>query len=274
MIILALLIAFSATTCPAQEKKSEDELTGEISLSVLSAYVSRGQELSRNSVVMQPSMTLNYKGLAINYWGNLDMKPYSVTDADYSAKYNETDITLSYTKKFNILQVTPGYIYYALGAPYSGAPAPLDSQELFITLQLDTILSPSFTIYKEIAHYNQWYLLLNLSHTFQLNKFVSLKLSAQASYLKSDNAETFPRYDSNANPTSDKYNNFHDGTFSLCLPITTYKTFTITPTVSYTFPLCNDAEYEMKGRGMKGAVNPADKDSSFFYGGITFSYTF
>jgi hypothetical protein len=225
-------------------------------------------------MVLQPSVTLNYKGFAINYWGNLDAKPYSVTNDNYAAKYNETDLTLSYTKKFGILQVTPGYIYYAYGAPNSDAPTPLDSQELFITLQLDTILSPTLTIYKEIAHYNQWYILLTVAHTFPLSKTVGLKLTAQASYLKSENAETFPRYDSNALPTADKYNNFHDGTISLCLPIAAYKTLTITPTISYTFPLGNDAEYEMKGRGLKGMTNPADKDSSFFYGGITFSYAF
>lgn len=280
VVLLLLIIAVLPLTSlaeeqnPVEQKQEGDKLTGEIAVSVLSAYISRGQELSRNSIVVQPSVTLNYKGFSINYWGNLDTKPYSATDINYSAKYTETDIALFYTKKFGILQVTPGYIYYAYSAPNSDASAPLDSQELFITLQLDTLLSPSLTIYKDIAHYNQWYFLLGIAHTFQLSKIVGLKLSAQASYLKSENAETYPRYDSNAQPTTDKFNNFHDGTISLCLPITVYKTFVIIPTVSYVFPLSDDARYEMKGYGLKGTANPADKDSSFFYGGVTFSYTF
>ena len=274
LIIAALPVASWAEVEKPVEQKQEDTITGELALSVLSAYIYRGVELSLNSIVVQPSLTLNYQGFAINYWGNLDTKPYSITATSYSAKYNENDITLSYTKKIGILQVTPGYIYYALGAPNSDASKPLDSQELFITLQLDTLLSPAFTIYKEIAHYNQWYFLFSIAHTFQLSKIAGLKLSAQASYLKSENVETFPKYDNNAQPAVDKFNNFHDGTISLCLPIAAYKTLTITPTISYTFPLSNDARYEMKGSGLKGSVNPADKDSSFFYGGVTFSYTF
>jgi hypothetical protein len=279
-VFLLLIIAALPVTSwaeeqkPAEQKQVEDKLTGEVALSILSAYIPRGYEQTRNSIVVQPSVTLNYKGFSINYWGNLDTKPYSATDINYSAKYTETDIGIFYTKKFGILQVTPGYIYYVFGASNSDAPTPLDSQELFFTLQLDTLLSPALTIYKEIAHYNQWYLLLNVEHTFQLNKIVGLKLSAQASYLKSENADTYPRYDSNAQPTTDKFNNFHDGTISLCLPIAAYKTFVIIPTVSYVFPLSDDARYEMKGYGLKGAANPADNDSSFFYGGVTFSYTF
>ena len=279
-VLLLLIIAAVPITSRAEEQKpvepkqEVDKLTGEVALSVLSAYIPRGYEQTRNSIVVQPEVSLNYKGFSINYWGNLDTKPYSATDASYAAKYTVTDITLSYTQKIGILQATPGYIYYALGALNSDAVAPLDSQELFITLQLDTLLSPALTIYKEIAHYNQWYFLLGVTHTFQLNKIIGLKLSAQASYLKSENAETYPKYDSNAQPTTDKFNNFHDGTISLCLPIAAYKTFVITPTISYVFPLSNDAQYEMKGSGLKGTDNPADRDSSFLYGGVTFSYTF
>lgn len=273
-VVFIMLIVLLPVVCPAEEAKTEDKVTGEIAISVLSAYISRGQEFSRHSLVMQPSVTLNYKGFSFNYWGNLDTKPYSTADIHHDAKYWETDLGFYYAKKIGILQITPGYIYYALGAPYAGAPAPLDTQELFLTLTLDTMLTPTMTLYKDIAHYHQWYLFLNISHTFALSKIIGLKLSAQASYLKSEDAETFPRFDSNAMATTDRYNNFHDGTISLCLPIAAYKTLTITPTVSYTFPLCDDARYEMKGRGLKGTANPADRDSAFVYGGVTASFAF
>ena len=100
---------------------------------MLSAYIWRGQELSRDSVVVQPAATLSYKGFSVNIWGNLDTKPYSATDAKYGAKYTETDFTISYSRKLGIVQLGGGYIYYALGAPYAGGTAPLDSQELFVT---------------------------------------------------------------------------------------------------------------------------------------------
>lgn len=258
---------------PVKAVPEEDKVTGEIDLSVLSAYIWRGQELSRDSVVVQPAATLSYKGFSVNIWGNMDTKPYSATDAKYGANYTETDYTISYSKKFGILQVTPGYIYYGLGASYAGGTDYLDSQELFLTLGLDTILSPTLTAYKEIDHYHQWYFLLGVSHVFEFNKVVSLKLAASASYLLSTDETTYAKYDSNALATTDKYNNFHDGTVSVSLPIAVYKTLSVTPIISYVFPLCDDARYEMKGRGLQG-VNPSDRNSSYLYGGVTLSYTF
>jgi len=79
---------------------------------------------------------------------------------------------------------------------------------------------------------------------------------------------------SKALPTTDKYNNFHDGTVSASLPIAVYKTLSVAPTISYVFPLCDDAKYEMQGRGLQGVANPSDRNSSYLYGGVTFSFTF
>lgn len=280
-ILFLLIIVALPVISPAEEQKpaesvaqETDKVTGGVDLSVLSAYIWRGQELSRNSFVIQPSATLGYKGFSMNVWGNLDTKPYSAVDANYGAKYTETDYTLSYSKKFGILQLTPGYIYYSLGAPYSGGTAPLDSQEVFLSMGLDTILSPTLTVYKEIDHYHQWYFLLGISHTFELSKRVGLKLAATASYLKSEDENTYAKYDGDSNPTTDKFNNFHDGTFTICLPVSITKSLTVTPTASYVFPLSDDARYEMKGRGLQGAVSPSDRNSSFWYGGVTLSFTF
>jgi hypothetical protein len=68
-------------------------VTGEVDFSVLSAYIWRGYEQTRDSVVVQPAATVSYKGFSVNVWGNLDTKPYSATDAKYGAKYTETDFT-------------------------------------------------------------------------------------------------------------------------------------------------------------------------------------
>jgi len=258
---------------PAQPP-AEDKVTGEIDLAALSAYIWRGYEQTRDSVVIQPSVTASYKGFSFNVWGNFDTRPYSGTDAQYAANYTETDYTISYSKKFGILQVTPGYIYYGLGAPAGGTTqTSLDSQELFLTLGLDTILQPTLTAYKEIDHYRQWYFLLGVSRTIEFNKIVSLKLATSASYLLSTDETTYAKYNSDSSQTTDKYNNFHDGTASVSLPIAVYKTLSVTPIISYVFPLCDDARYEMRYHGLQGD-NPSDRDGSYLYGGMTLSYTF
>jgi hypothetical protein len=131
-------------------------------------------------------------------------------------------------------------------------------------------------VYKEIDHYHQWYILLGVSHAFELSKSVSLKLAASGSYLKSEDAAPgkYPKYDGDALATNDKYNNFHDGVVTVSLPIAPAKYITVTPLLSYVFPLCDDAKNEMKGRGLRGTSTPAERDSSFLYGGITFDFAF
>ena len=49
-----------------------------------------------------------------------------------------------------MLSAEAGYIYYAL----EGTDA--DTQEVFLTLGLDTFLSPSLTVYKDIDAYPSW----------------------------------------------------------------------------------------------------------------------
>lgn len=260
---------------PAEQKQEEDKVTGEVAASVLSAYIWRGQELTRHSVVIQPSMTASYKGFTANVWGNLDTKPYGASGEDYSSNFTETDVTLSYSRKFGIVQAGAGYIYYGLAAAAPGGPDLFDSQEIFVSLGLDTILAPTLTVYKEIDHYRHWYATLGVSHTFSLHEKIGLKLAATASYLLSTDETTYAKYDSDSLPTTDKYNNFHDGAVAVSLPIAVYKTLSVTPTISYVFPLCDDARYEMRARGLQGAANPSDKESSsFLYGGVILSYAF
>ena len=272
-LIIFLMVILSFTVPPAIAV--EEKPTGEAAVAVLSKYVWRGYELSRNSIVVQPSMTIGYKGFSANIWGNLDTDPYygGTGDKSYSSSWNETDLTLSYAKTLGLFNVGAGYMYYSLGALNPDAADRLDSQEIFVSLGLNTLLSPTLTIYKEIDHYHNWYFLLGVSHAFELSKMVSLKLAATVSYLLSTDETTYPKFDGNALPTGDKFSNFHDGTLALSLPVKATSYFTLTPTIAYVFPLSEDAKNEMKGFGLRGGV-PADRDSSFVYGGVTASFAF
>ncbi len=260
---------------PVAAPVAEEKPTGDLSISALSQYIWRGYELSRNSVVLQPSMTVNYKGFTTNVWGNMDMKPYYAPagDTPYTSTLNETDLTLSYSKTLGIFNVGGGYIYYALAPLNKDAPKRSDAQEVFVTAGLNTLLTPTLTVYKEIDHYHNWYFQLGISHAFEFNKIISLKLAATASYLLSTDETTYPKFDGNVAATKDKFNNFHDGNLTISLPIKATSYITLTPTISYVFPLSDDAKNEMKGFGMSGK-NPTDRDSSFIYGGLTASLSF
>jgi Bacterial protein of unknown function (Gcw_chp) len=272
--LIAVFIATVSGVFPAMAE--EEKPTGDATVSVLSQYIWRGYELSRNSIVVQPSMTIGYKGFSANLWGNVDTRPYySGTDPDksYSSTWNETDMTLSYAKTIGLFNLGGGYIYYGLGALNPDAAKRMDSQEIFASVGLNTILSPTLTVYKEIDHYHNWYFLMGVSHLFEFNKTVSLKLAATASYLLSTDETTYPKFDENALATSEKFSNFHDGNLTVSLPIKATSYITLTPTISYVFPLSDDAKNEMKGFGLSGKT-PADRDSSYIYGGLIMTLSF
>jgi hypothetical protein len=272
MMALLLLTIGIAPVLAEEEKPTVD-----FSISPMTKYVWRGQELSKDSIVIQPSLTVGYKGFTANLWGNLDTKPYAPAGKSYASTWTETDLTFAYNKTFGPVTAGVGYIYYGLASANKDAPAPLNSQEVFATLTLNTLLSPTLTVYKEIDHYHQWYFLLGVSHAFEFNKTVSLKLAASASYLLSDDANTYAKYDTQALSTTNKFSNFHDGVITASLPIVAANHITITPTVSYVFPLCDDAKYEMQARSQKvslGGSTPSDGESSYLYGGLTLSLTF
>lgn len=259
VLIVLILIFFSIIPAVAED---QEKPTADLSVSVLSAYIWRGQELSKDSAVVQPSMTVGYKGFSANIWGNLDTDPYSTTEGESNpSKWNETDLTLSYARSFGIFTAEGGYIYYGL----DGAK---DSEEVFLTLSLDTLLSPSLTAYRDVGTYPHWYFLLGISHSFKITDKVFLELSASASYLKSEDSDDYPEINDSGASTDNKFENFHDGVISASLPISLTEYISLTPVVSYTFPLSDDASDEMKWRSKKG------NDDAFVYGGLTLSMAF
>jgi len=127
----------SLNVCAEENEKP----TASADVAILSQYIWRGQELSRDSIVIQPSLTISYIGFSGNLWGNLDTDQYKDDDEDHD--WTETDLTLSYSKEFGMLSAEAGYIYYALDAAE-------DTQEVFLSLGFDMFLSPSLTVYKDI----------------------------------------------------------------------------------------------------------------------------
>ena len=303
-VILSLALVLGAASClvaeeakPAAETAipatgaagtaAEEKPTGDLTVAAMNRYVWRGYELSRNGIVVQPSITVGYKGFSANIWGNLDTNPYlaGTGDTGHSSAWNETDLTVWYTKNLGLFDVGFGYIYYALASLNRDAPDRADFQEVFAMMSLKTLLSPTFTVYKEISHYRNWYFLLGLSHTIEISKMASLKVAASAGYLLSTYADAalfnagagyggYPRFDGSSQATDDKFSNFHDGNVTVSIPVKATGNLTITPSISYVFPLSNDAKYEMKGSGLKGVSTPGDRDSSFLCGGLAVSFSF
>jgi hypothetical protein len=250
---LALLVTGVATSVLAEETEKP---TADLSVALLSKYVWRGYELSKDSLVIQPSLTASYKGFGFNLWGNLDTEQDTDLFGEDGVNWNETDMTVSYDNSYGMVNYSLGYIYYALDSAD-------DTQEIYAGIGLDTILAPTLTVYRDFAKYPGWYATLAVSHSFQLTETMALGAGGHVSYLSADDETTLADPD---DPTS-SYSDFHDGQIYLTLSIPVADYFTVSPELYYSFPLSSAASDIIEAGSANG-------DDSFIYGGISLSMSF
>ena len=251
-------IGVASLGCMAGTALAEEEKpTADLTVGAYSAYIWRGQELSQDSVVIQPSMTIGYKGFSFGLWGNLDTDRY--TSDPETNEWTETDLTLAYDWTMGPVGMTAGYIYYA-----QDTVGLQDSQEFFVSAALDTLLAPTLTIYRDTDNIAGWYITLGVSHSVPLFGDISLDLGAQASYLSADEASSYADPD-NAN---EEYDNFADGLLSASVSFPVNEYISVTPEVYYSFPLGDDAKGFMRAKSIDG------DDKDFVYGGVSVSLAF
>jgi len=239
-------------------QQEEDRPTASADVAFLSQYIWRGYALSKDSLVVQPSLTAAYKGFSLNVWGNLDTDCY-LGPYEGDSKWNETDLTFGYEHSFGILGVGAGFVYYAL----DGAD---DWKELYLSLGLDTLLGPTLAVYREVSKNQGWYVLLGVSHSFELPRDMTLDLAGSVSYWGSDNDNMLER-NSDMSTNSKRFSGLHDGLVSVGLTIPFWKYFTVVPSISYAFPLSHGADNEMQYLSWGG-------NAAHVFGGVTLSVAF
>jgi hypothetical protein len=226
------------------------DLIADLNVSFYSQYIWRGYELSKDSLVIFPQLTVGYKGFAVTTWVDLDTRFKGSPDKNF--KLQETDVIATYSNSFKKLNYTLGWILYDY-QPLSGNPdgtiTDTKNQELFVTLGLDTILKPTLSIYQEIELGRAWYFQLGVAHSFPVYKDWSLDLAATASYMHNQS-------------TGSKISAFHDGNISAGLKIPLDKYLSIKPNIQWSFPLSSAAADRIKASSFTGHNN------TFVYGGI------
>ncbi|NOX24845.1 MAG: hypothetical protein GXP59_01770 [Deltaproteobacteria bacterium] len=254
----ALCVGAAAGTALAAAKPTAD-----VSVDALSKYVWRGFELSRDSMVLQPSMTVAYNGFSANLWSNLDTNSFT----DNTNSWTETDMTLSYERSLGMVDLSGGYIYYGL----DGAA---DSQEIYVSAALNTMLTPTLTIYRDYDSFPGWYITLGISHSVPIKDDIALDLGAQIGYLAADEASSYGVVVNGAQSATDAYSAFHDGllTASVTFPVSKY--VSITPKLNYSFPLTSKASdlIEVTSFGYNGTMGSGH--DSFLYGGVNIDLSF
>ena len=257
MLFSSLSYAQEATPQPAAQSSPEkielpEGLTANMNVSFYSQYIWRGIELSKDSMVIFPTLTLGYKGFSVNLWADLDTNfanPLPGESKNFSLQ--ETDVTVSYSNTLKPLKTnyTFGWIFYDTDG-FNGTQ-PVDNQELFLTLAPELPLNPTFSVYGELQAATAWYFSLGLSHSFTFYKDWSFDVGGYGSYFYSK---------------QEYYSGLNDANLSAGLKIPINKHMSITPKVQYSFPLSSNASNRLKSLSFNG-----DHDQ-FFYGGLVFDY--
>jgi hypothetical protein len=235
-------------------KMIPEDLTADLNVSLYSQYIWRGLELSRDSLVIFPTMTIAYKGFAVNLWADLDTN-FKPGYEDGQFKLQETDVTVSYSNSYAPwkLNYTLGWILYDYQPTGVTDNRIVDTknQEVFVTLGLDVLLKPTLSVYNEIETGQAWYFNLGLSHSFAVYKDWSLDVGGWASYL--------------INHSTADFSNFHDGNIyaGLKIPINNY--LSVKPNLQYSFALSGDAAQRIRDNSEALFHHRQD---NFVYGGI------
>ena len=296
ILVLALLAAaFFASGVLAEEKKVDGKtvhevetekgttpahtvapetspVSGSASVGVFNRYVFRGNELNSHSFVIQPSMSISFKGLSATLWSNLDSNvnsTQSLTNANYLANntgkkdINETDFTLSYTYVIKKLSLTGGYIYY--GTDYTP-----ETEEVFATVSYDMLLKPSFSVYRDVNEYGGTYYNVSIAHSLPLFKEITLDLGASAGYFAGSD-QYWSTYEASTGAyTGKKYKAFHDGMVKAGLTIPVAKNMSLQPLAQYWIPLSGKAKRTIDGI----SYNPNGKLDKTFVAGINLLLSF
>lgn len=241
LILAAVLISFvSLSSLYAEETK----VTGSASVGVFNSYVFRGFELSSDSLVVQPALTVSYKGFSASFWGNINSKETPtqsfVPDREDQKSFNETDLTMSYAYTIDKLSLTGGYIYY--GTKYAA-----ETEELFLSIVYDIITKPTLTVYQDITAYPGTYINLAISHSLPVYQEITFDLGASVGYFAGD-SNYWNTYESSTGAyTGKKYKAFHDGMVKAGFTVPVAKNVVVQPVVQYWFPLSGKAEREVDG---------------------------
>lgn len=247
LIMLVLLVAAATGIFSGASAEETKGPSVSADITAASKYVWRGLLLT-DDPVLQPSLTVDYKALSLNVWGNTDLTDVNGTPGET----NELDYTLDYSFSVNKVNLSLGVIQYTF--PHTAFEP---TTEIYGSVGISTLLSPTVAIYYDSDEVGGLYGTLGISHSFSLGDVYrgispSLDLSGSIGYATSDWNEGY--YGVNSSGLVDLLL-----TAGLSIPIDEH--LSIGPFISFSQVVDSD---------LQDAV--ADDNATFF--GATLSYGF
>lgn len=175
-LLLSLAIAVLAAASLLPSSALAVEAGADAYVSVASKYLWRGFDLSDDDAfVVQPGADVTIGGFTVSWWGNM---------SENTGELNEVDLTLDYSLDIGeLVSVSFGNILYDVDVDGANDT----TNELYLSVALNTLLSPSLTAYYDYDEFEgNTYLVLGVGHDLELSKQLAASVGVSASYLYDD----------------------------------------------------------------------------------------
>jgi len=170
VIVLAALVVSSPVMAAI-------EVEGDVYVGVYDKYLWRGFDLSGSEPVAQSGVDMTSGNFTLSYWTNIQLSSDS-GEGYKSGEATENDLTIDYSLDItDLVSISAGNIYYML----DGLD---DTNELYLSVSLSTILEPSVAVYYDWdeAEENGLYYTASIGHSFDLMEKLSMSLGALVGY--------------------------------------------------------------------------------------------
>jgi len=252
LLLCAAWVPAAARAAGQEERAQEKEEKVEIDIEAgtfASAYMWRGIRLSEGPVY-QSSVTIGSHDFSFNLWGNVDFD---------SGRFNEMDITVSYSRDVKKFSIGTGFIHYGtIDAP--------DSDELCASFSADYPFQPSIEAFFDINAGKGAFLRASAGHGFKLSPRVSLELKASMGIVFHDSFMGTP-------DSGEEFNGLHNAEVVIAFPIQISRGWAMKLQAGASTPLSHNARQAI----VNGSVcDPGHRfcDGTVVYGSATFTYAF
>jgi len=140
----------------------------EVNATFASRYLWRGFVLN-DTPALQPSVAIQVRGLSVSSWSNLAYR------GPTGQAWTEHDLTLSYSRQLNRLNLTGGYIHYSFPNIPSGGGR--YTHEFFVAAGYESRFRPVLAYYRDVRLGDGDYFYLSGSHTVELARAIRASLS-------------------------------------------------------------------------------------------------
>ena len=165
-LCLCAAVGVASADVRAEEAPADCALSLETSVGVFSDYMFRGFNLY-DGISLQPSVAVAY---TLGEYGTLSASNWMHFSAEGDRKaeaFTEMDPEIRYSMDFDGFSVSVGHVWYVYP---DGDDDINDTAEVLAEIELDTLLSPTFSVWHDYRDFDSQYYALGFSHEFLIEE--------------------------------------------------------------------------------------------------------